>query len=138
MKRISTILAALSIALAVVLTGATAASAAPPDLNGDRVSWFGRFSCSDGGGVSIYSATQYATPSSGTYRLRLGLYRASDDGRLGLGPIRDVTSAAGTWQRFTDWNTYSSFTGEAYLVAYAYRWNGSAWALVAREWVPCL
>ena len=83
--------------------------------------------CRDGGGVvvvDVFSRTAYLTPGYGSYRLRLGLYRSSDSGRIALGPLRDVTSNGGVWQGYYNGNAQYGFSGNAYTVAHACRWNG--------------
>lgn len=138
MHAVCTTVAATALALTASVAAAQPASATPTDIAGDRISWYGSLPCRDGGGVvDVFSRTAYLTPGYGSYRLRVGLYRSSDDGRIALGPLRDVTSNGGVWQGYWDWNTRFSYSGNAYMVAYAYRWNGSSYALTAREWVPC-
>ena len=138
MNSIRRTLGAVGLALAFLIGLAGPAAAEPPNLNGDRITWYGRLPCADGGGVDINSVTAYLTPGYGSYRLRVGLYRSSDDGRLALGPLRDVTATGNTWIGYYNWNASFGDTGNAYVVAYAYRWNGSAYALVAREFVECI
>ncbi len=129
---------------AAMLTGvvgiAQPAHAAGPDINGGKISWDSHIPCSDGGaGVSVSAHGYYAASNSGYYRLRYALER-SDGGVIAYSPVRDWTlSAASTTNlRFPTWYASFSYTGEAHAVAYAFKWNGSSYALVARETVPCL
>lgn len=117
---------------------AQAAHAAGPDLNGDRISWDSHFPCTDGGGVYVSAHGSYNAPYAGAYRLRYVLER-SDGSRLGISPVRDW-SIGGPYDalRFPTWYTSSGYTGQAHAVAYAFRWNGSFYALMARETIPCI
>lgn len=138
MKKLRITVAVTALALTAGVAAAQPALATPADINGPSISWYSSLPCRDGGGVvNVFSRTAYKTPNYGHYRLRLGLYRTSDDGRIALGPLRDVRSNGGIWQGYLNWDTRFSYGGNAYMVAYAYRWNGSSYALVAREWVPC-
>ncbi len=138
MNMVRSTVVATALALTAGVATAQPALAMPADVNGDRISWYGSLPCRDGGGVvDVFSRTAYLTPGYGSYRLRLGLYRSSDDGRIALGPLRDVTSSGNVWQGYYNWNQRFSYSSNAYMVAYAFRWNGFSYALVAREWVPC-
>lgn len=120
--------------------GAQPASASmPSDLNGDRISWFSTLPCSDGaGGTSVYARAKYLVASSGTHRVRWGVYRASDDARLAFSPLGEGYGTSGYWLNFINpWSWYSSTTAETYITAFVHRWNGSSWVLVARESIPC-
>lgn len=138
MNKLRSTVVATALALTAGVTTAQPALAYPADVNGHRISWYSSLPCRDGGGVvDVFSRTAYLTPNYGSYRLRVGLYRSSDGGRIALGPLRDITSAGNVWRDYYAWNQRFSYSGNAYMVAYAFRWNGSSYALVAREWVPC-
>ena len=128
--------AAAAVAAAAGLAGSANAGAIGTDLNGSRIHW-SFYPCSDVPSVSVSAKFTYDTPSAGSYQTRLGLY-TSDGARLGLGPLQ-------TWTRYNtvgiapvQWNTSSSYFGQAEVTAFIYRWNGSSYGLVARETIPCL
>lgn len=128
--------AAVAAISSVALAGPALAS--PPDLNGGRISWNSQVPCSDGGGVSVDTAPKYSAASGGTYRARLVLY-SSPGGRLALGTLWQWSNLSGAATlQVPRWTTSSGYTGEAYTTLFVYRWNGSAYALVARESIPCL
>ena len=127
--------AAAAVAAVATVAAPTTAGAIGTDLNGSRIHW-NWYPCYDVPSVSVNAAWTYDTPSAGYYQTRLGLY-TRDGGRLDLGPLQ-------TWTRYntvgmapTTWNTSSSYGGEAELTAFVFKWNGSAYALVARETINC-
>lgn len=126
---------AAAVAATLSLAAPTTAGAIGTDLNGSRIHWT-IWPCYDVPSVSVNARWTYDTPSAGYYQTRLGLY-TRDGARLGLGPLQ-------TWTRYNTlgmapaaWNTSSSYGGEAEVTAFVYQWNGSAYALVARETINC-
>lgn len=127
----------LALAAAMSLGTAGSAQAIGTDLNGGRIHW-NIYPCSDGtGGTSVNATILYDVPSAGYYQTRLALYRSSDDGRLALGPLVSWTRYNTTGIR-TSWSASNTYTGNTELTAFVFRWNGSSYALVARETIPCL
>ena len=139
MKALRTAAVALGI-LGGGLALAPSSHAAGPDLNGSKISWDGHIPCSDAGNTVTVSAHGYYTaPNSGYYRLRYALER-SDGTVIAYSPVRDtqLVAASATNLRFPTWNAGPySYGGEAHAVAYAFKWNGSTYAPVARETVQC-
>jgi hypothetical protein len=115
------------------------ASASPPDLNGDRISWNGALPCSDGpSGTSVSTSPRYNAPGAGVYRTRVGLYRSSDGGRLALSRLGENRPTRPGWVGFFPWSYWTSYRGDTYVVGYVFRHlpNGVD-QLVARESIPC-
>jgi hypothetical protein len=127
----------LTLAAAMSLGAAGQAQAIGTDVNGGRIHW-NVYPCSDGAsGTSVNATILYDVPSAGTYQTRLGLYRSTDDGRLALGPLVTWTRSNTTGIR-TSWSAWNGYTGNTELTAFVFKWNGSSYALVARETIPCL
>jgi hypothetical protein len=129
-----------------IMAGATAiaqppANAAGPDLNGSRISWTSVVSCTDGGGIVEPNASgTYLAPNEGYYRLRYALER-SDGSVIAYSPVRDwhLVALSATRLSFPVWRTGAyGYGGQAHIVAYAFKWNGSQYVLAARETLPCL
>lgn len=128
----------VALAAGLIGTGVSAAGAMPSDLAGDRISWNSQLPCSDGSdGTSVGTAPRYATTGAGSFEMRVVLYK-NDGSRIALGPLYSYRVTASTWLNYPYWSYYTSYTGETYVTAYAYKWNGSIYALVARESLGCL
>jgi hypothetical protein len=128
----------LALAAGLVGTGAAAAQAMPSDIAGDHVSWNSQLPCTDGGsGTFVDTAPKYLTSGGGYFETRLGLYK-NDGSRIALGPLATYHVSVTSWLLYPHWTYSSSYTGDTYVTAYAYKWNGSSYALVARESIPCL
>ncbi len=94
--------------------------------------------CSDGGaGTFVDTAPKYLTTGGGYFETRLALYK-NDGARIALNPLWSYHVNAATWLLYPHWTYSSSYTGDTYVTAYAYKWNGTSYALVARESIPCL
>jgi hypothetical protein len=127
--------AAAAVAAAASITGSASAGAIGTDLNGSRIHWT-IWPCYDVPSVTVNAKFTYDTPSAGYYETRLGLY-TRDGARLGLGPLQDWTRYNTLGIAPAQWNTSSSYSGEAEVTAFVYRWNGTSYGLVARETINC-
>ena len=126
---------AAAVAAALSLAAPSTAGAIGTDLNGSRIHWTW-YPCSDVPSVSVNAKWTYDTPSAGYYQTRLGLY-TRDGVRLALGPLQSWTRSNTLGLAPATWNTSSGYGGEAEVTAFVYKWNGSAYALIARETINC-
>jgi hypothetical protein len=138
---VSRLVAASGLAAAVLAAAGTLPAAAVfPSLNGDRIYWVSGDPCDDSGSSAVSTTARISyvvPPGGGYYRLRIGTYTEPDNGRLGLGTLVQSSLVAGGAHLYA--SQYDSFGwgGEANVTGFVYRWNGTTWALVARESVRC-
>jgi len=134
-------LATCALAAGMLMTSPGAADAAgiPPDVNSRNLSW-PVTPCYDGlGGVVVANAVPTFTATSfGWYTTNLYLITASGkvlaytrtDSQVNVTRIPAIL-------RFKQLRYSSSYTGEVFISAYVYKWNGSAYALYARRSLNC-
>jgi opacity protein-like surface antigen len=138
-KKLTTLALAGAVSMGALATASQPAHALGADINGSRISWYSTLPCSDGsGGLNVAARFKYTTASAGTYQMRLGVY-STDGARLMLGPIRQLAAGGSGYELpYPTYYNSSGYTGQAESVAFVHKWNGSSWALVARETIPCM
>ena len=131
---------AIAVGLLVSSPGAAQAAGIPPDVNSRNLTW-PVTPCYDGlGGVVIANAVPTFTATSfGWYATNLYLITASGKVLANTRADSQVNvTRIPALLRFKQLRYSSPYTGQVFISAYVYKWNGSAYSLYSRRSLNCV